>query len=245
MSLFTPLIWILIIVPFIALAIFKSEKVNLKYLGLFVLYFLIDSYIQHLSKLYFDLDFLGLKFAWIGKILSLCFALIVVFSVSKKDREEIGFTTKTNSKSQMKSGILIFIVFLAFDFIFKMIWFPKGGDFDLEIFAFQMTMPGVTEELVFRGILFWLLDKAFEPKWDFKGVKFGWGFVIITILFAEAHGVMLTENYEFKFDIITILYLTVISSLSVGILRKLSGNLIFPILGHNAINTMNAIIRIL
>ena len=96
MSLFTPLIWILIIVPFIALAIFRSEKVNLKYLGLFVLYFLIDSYIQHLSKLYFDLDFLGLKFAWIGKILSLCFALIVVFSVSKKDREEIGFTTKTN-----------------------------------------------------------------------------------------------------------------------------------------------------
>ncbi len=245
MSLFTPLIWILIIVPFIALAIFRSEKVNLKYLGLFVLYFLIDSYIQHLSKLYFDLDFLGLKFAWIGKILSLCFALIVVFSVSKKDREEIGFTTKTNSKSQMKSGILIFIVFLAFDFIFKMIWFPKDGDFDLEIFAFQMTMPGVTEELVFRGILFWLLDKAFEPKWDFKGVKFGWGFVIITILFAEAHGVMLTENYEFKFDIITILYLTVISSLSVGILRKLSGNLIFPILGHNSINTMNAIIRIL
>ena len=245
MSLFTPLIWILIIVPFIALAIFRSEKVNLKYLGLFVLYFLIDSYIQHLSKLYFDLDFLGLKFAWIGKILSLCFALIVVFSVSKKDREEIGFTTKTNSKSQMKSGILIFIVFLAFDFIFKMIWFPKDGDFDLEIFAFQMTMPGVTEELVFRGILFWLLDKAFEPKWDFKGVKFGWGFVIITILFAEAHGVMLTENYEFKFDIITILYLTIISSLSVGILRKLSGNLIFPILGHNAINAINAIIRIL
>ena len=152
MSLFTPLIWILIIVPFIALAIFRSEKVNLKYLGLFVLYFLIDSYIQHLSKLYFDLDFLGLKFAWIGKILSLCFALIVVFSVSKKDREEIGFTTKTNSKSQMKSGILIFIVFLAFDFIFKMIWFPQAGAFDLEIFAYQMTMTGVTEEVVSRAI---------------------------------------------------------------------------------------------
>ncbi|KFC18640.1 CPBP family intramembrane glutamic endopeptidase [Chryseobacterium sp. FH1] len=245
MSLFTPLIWILIIVPFIALAIFKSEKVNLKYLGLFVLYFLTDSYIQHLSKLYFDLEFIGLKFAWIGKILSLCFGLIVIFSVSKKDRQEIGFTTKTNSKSQVKSGVLIFLGFLVFDFIFKMILFPKGGDFDLETFAFQMTMPGLTEELVFRGILFWLLDKAFEPKWNFKGVKFGWGFVIITILFAEAHGVMLTENYDFKFDIITILYLTVISSLSVGILRKLSGNLIFPILGHNAINTINAIIRIL
>lgn len=245
MSLFTPLIWILVILPFIILAIFRSEKVNLKYVGFFILYFLTDSYIQHLSTLYFDLDFLGLKFAWIGKILSLLFALIVVFSVSKKDRKEIGFTTKTNSKNQVKSGILIFLGFLAFDVVFKMILFPKGGDFDLETFAFQMTLPGLTEELIFRGILFWLLDKAFAPKWNFKGIKFGWGFVIITILFAEAHGVMLTENYEFKFDIIMVLYLTFISSLSLGILRKLSGNLIFPILGHNMINTINAIIRIL
>lgn len=245
MSLFTPLIWILIILPFIILAIFRSEKVNLKYVGFFILYFLMDSYIQHLSKLYFDLEFLGLKFAWIGKVLSLFIALIVIFSVSKKDREEIGFTTKTNSKSQVKSGVFIFMGFLAFDFIFKMILFPKGGNFDLETFAFQMTLPGLTEELVFRGILFWLLDKAFAPKWNFKGIKFGWGFVIITILFAEAHGVMLTENYEFKFDITTILYLTCISSFSVGILRKLSGNLIFPILGHNAINTINTVIRIL
>ncbi|WP_139421110.1 CPBP family intramembrane glutamic endopeptidase [Chryseobacterium mulctrae] len=245
MSLFTPLIWILIVLPFIALALFRSEKVNLKYLFFFILYFLADCYIQHLSKLYFDLGFLGLKFAWIGKILSICLSLIVIFSVSKSDRVAIGFTTKTNSKSQLKSGVLIFIGFLIFDFIFKMILFPKGGNFDLETFVFQMTMPGITEELVFRGILFWLLDKTFAPNWNFKGVKFGWGFVIITILFAVAHGVVLTENHEFKFDLITIVYLTLISSLSVGILRKLSGNLIFSILGHNAINTMNAVIRIL
>ena len=245
MSLFTPLIWILVILPFIVLAIFRSQKVNLKYVGFFILYFLMDSYLQHFSRLYFDLNFLDLKFSWIGKVLSLLLALIVVFSVSKKDREEIGFTTKTNSKSQVKSGVLIFIGFLAFDFVFKMILFPKGGNFDLETFAFQMTMPGLTEELVFRGILFWLLDKAFIPKWNFKGVKFGWGFVITTVLFAEAHGVMLTENYELKFDIITILYLTCISSFSLGISRKLSGNLIYSILGHNAINTINAVIRIL
>ena len=245
MSLFTPLIWILIILPFIVLASFKTEKVKVKYLLFFILYFLADCYVQHLSRLYFNLDFLGLKFAWIGKILSLCLALAVIFSVSKTDREAIGFSFKTNSKSQLKSGVFIFLGVLSFDFIFKMILFPKGGDFDLETFVFQMTMPGLTEELVFRGILFWLLDKAFVPSWNFKGVKFGWGFVIVTLLFAVGHGAVLTENHEFKFDLITILYLAIVSSLSVGILRKLSGNLIFPILGHNLINTMNAIIRIL
>ncbi|MFC7346474.1 type II CAAX prenyl endopeptidase Rce1 family protein [Chryseobacterium zhengzhouense] len=245
MSLFTPFIWILIVLPIIVLALFKSKKVNYKYLFFFILYFLADCYIQHLSRLYFDLNFLGLKFAWIGKILSLCLSLAVIFSVSKPEREAIGFTTKINSKTQLKSGIFIFLGFLAFDFIFKMILFPKGADFDLETFVFQMTMPGLTEELVFRGILFWMLDKAFVPNWNFKGVKFGWGFIIITVLFAVAHGAVLTGNHEFKFDLITILYLAVISSLSVGILRKLSGNLIFPVLGHNAINTINAIIRIL
>lgn len=245
MSLFTPLIWILIILPFIIFAVFKSEKVNLKFVGLFILYFLADSYLQHLSRLYCDLEFLGLKFAWIGKILSLFFALFVIFSISRKDREQIGFTTKTNSNKQVKSAILIFLGFLVFDFIFKFILFPKGGAFDLETFLFQMTLPGLTEEIVFRGILFWLLDKAFAPTWNFKGIKFGWGFVIVTILFAEAHGVMLTENHELKFDFITILYLAVISSLSLGILRKLSGNLIFPVVGHNVINTINAMIRIL
>ncbi|TDX82578.1 hypothetical protein [Epilithonimonas xixisoli] len=64
MSLFTPLIWILIVVPFIVLAVFRSEKVNLKYLGLFVLYFLTDSYIQHLSKLYFDLEWIEIRLDW-------------------------------------------------------------------------------------------------------------------------------------------------------------------------------------
>lgn len=245
MSLFTPLIWILMILPIIIIAFIKSEKGQLKYLGFFILYFLFDCYIQQLSREYLSLDFFGLKFTWIGKVLSLVTSLVIVYSVSKSDRLEIGFTTKTNSKKQVKFGLLFFFALLLFDFIFKMVLFPKGAQFDLETFAFQATMPGLTEELAFRGISLWLLDKVFLPKWTFKGVKFGWGFLIVTVLFGIIHGVVLTSNYVFKFDLMTIVYLTLISSVGVGILRKFSGNLIYSILGHNTINMMNAIIRIL
>ena len=245
MSLLTPLIWILIILPIIIIAFIKSEKGKLKYLAFFVIYFLTDCYIQQLSMAHFSLNFLGLKFTWIGKILSLALSLIIIYSVSKSDRQEIGFTTKTNSKRQIKIGFLIFFGFLLFDLVFKMVLFPKGGRFDIETFAFQATMPGLTEEIAFRGISLWLLDKVFIPNWTFKGVKFGWGFIIVTVLFGVVHGAALTENHAFKFDLMTILYLTLISSLSVGILRKLSGNLIYSMLGHNTINIMNAIIRIL
>lgn len=245
MSLLTPLIWILIILPIIIIALIKSEKGKLKYLAFFVLYFLTDCYIQQLSRAHLNLDFLGLKFTWIGKIISLAVSLIIIYSVSKSNRQEIGFTTKTNTKKQVKTGLLFFFGFLLFDLIFKMILFPKGGHFDLETFAFQATMPGLTEEIAFRGISLWLLDKVFIPNWTFKGVKFGWGFIIVTVLFGVVHGAVLTESHAFKFDIMTIAYLTLISSLSVGILRKLSGNLIYSVLGHNTINVLNAIIRIL
>lgn len=245
MSLLTPLLWIAIMLPFIIIAILKTEKTNLKFLFYFVLYFGLDCLIQALSKDFINLDSIGLHFAWGGKLLSLLLSLGIIFSLNKKNREAVGFTLKTNSKKQVKFGVSVFLGFLAFDFIFKMILFPKGGTFDWETFLFQASMPGLTEEIAFRGIGFWLLDKAFPPKWNYKGVQFGWGFIIITILFGVGHGVILTTDYQVKFDFVTIIYLILISSFSVGVLRKFSGNLIFPIIGHNCINLMNAIIRIL
>jgi len=230
--------------PIFIIAFFKSKKGNLKFLLLFIIIFLADTYLQIFSKQLIP-DFFGLKFTWIGKFLSLVLSLSVIYFVSKNDRKEIGFTASTNSKKQIKFGVLFFLGFLTFDFIFKFILFPKGGEFDLETFVFQATMPGLTEEILFRGIYLWIFDKVFLPNWNYKGITFGWSFVIVTLLFGVAHGVVLTSDYQFKFDLITIIYLTLISSFSLGILRKFSGNLIYSVVGHNVINVMNAIIRIL
>ncbi|UBZ08765.1 CPBP family intramembrane metalloprotease [Salegentibacter mishustinae] len=238
MSLLTPLLWLLIISPLFIIAHFSSKKTNFKYLVIFAIYFLADSYLQALGSEYLTLDFLNLDWNWSGKILSLILSLSFILYHSKEIRREIGFTSIFILKT-LKFGVIIFLGFLLFDLIFKMMLFPKGSKFDLETFAFQALMPG-TEELIFRGIYLWLLSKAFIST-----KNFGWGFIIVTILFGLIHGVFLTEAMEIKFDLITIFYLTLISSLSLGILRKFSGNLILPILGHNAINLMNAIIRIL
>lgn len=242
MSLFTPLLWILLIAPLIAVACFKTEKINWRYLVFFILYFLADVFLQASGKQLINLD---IKFNWSGKILSLILGLIIIFSVSKEERIKIGFTSKTNSSASLKFGLLVFFGFTFFDIIFKLILFPKGNAFDLETFLFQATMPGLTEEILFRGISLWLLDKAFAPTWNYRGIKFGWAFVIVTVLFGVSHGAVLDQDLHLKFDIITMVYLTLISSLSVGILRQFSGNLIYSILGHNTINLINAVIRIL
>lgn len=243
MSLLTPFLWIVIILPFICIAIINNYKRNIKYLFYFLLYFVLDCTLQGLAKDYITIQ--SFSFAWIGKILSLILSIGIIFSLNKKNREDLGFTLKTNSRKQLIYGISIFLCFLLFDFIFKMIVFPKGKSFDWETFLFQATMPGITEEIAFRGIGFWLLDKAFPPKWNWKGIRFGWGFIIITVLFGVVHGAIITPDYQVKFDLITIAYLILISSFSVGVLRKFSGNIIYPIIGHNCINLMNIIIRIL
>ncbi|MFD2907416.1 type II CAAX prenyl endopeptidase Rce1 family protein [Flavobacterium ardleyense] len=244
MSLWTPLIWLAIILPLLIIAQLTSKNTNPKYLLLFGGYFILDSYIRILGFEFIKLDFLGLKGNWSGMILSLIVALIFIFYHSKQIRKDIGFTTEFNKKT-VKLGILIFIGFLIFDFAFKMILFPKGGAFNLEQFLFQASLPGLTEEIVFRGILLWILSKAFIPSKKIKDIFFGWGFVIVTFLFAMMHGVVLTEAMEFKVDYITIIYITLITSLSLGILRKYSGNLILPTIGHNVVNLMNFFIRLM
>ena len=244
MPLLTPLLHLGIILPLLILAQIFSKKTNPKYLLIFGGYFLLDSYLRIFVSQYLKLEFLNLNWNWSGLFLTLVLALIFVLYHKKQIREDIGFTTKFNKKS-LKLGILIFLGILLFDFIFKMIIFPKGGEFNLEQFMFQATMPGISEEIVYRGILLWILSKAFVPVKEIKGIMFGWGFIIITFTFAMVHGVALTDTMEIKVDYITIVYITLITSLSLGILRKFSGNLILPTIGHNVVNLMSFFIRLI
>ncbi|WP_312400029.1 hypothetical protein [Chryseobacterium sp.] len=137
MSLLTPLLWIAIMLPFFIIAMIKTNNTQIKYLLYFLLYFLIDCCIQALSKDFLSFKSQGLNFAWVGKILSLLLSLIIIFSVDKDSRKAIGFSLKTNSKKQIKFGILFFLGFLIFDFIFKMIFFRKGGNLTVKLFYFR------------------------------------------------------------------------------------------------------------
>ena len=244
MSLWTPLLWLAILTPLLLTAQLTTKKTNPKYLLLFCGYFLLDAYTRILGYQWIPLDALGLTGNWSGMLLSLAFALVFIFFHSRSARITIGFT-RIFRKETLKTGLLIFLGFLVFDLIFKLLIFPKGGSFDLEQFIFQATLPGITEELVYRGILLWILSKAFNPSKRIKGVLFGWGVIIVTFLFAMIHGVVLTESMDLRVDYVTITYLFLITSLSLGILRKLSGNLILPTVAHNVINLMNFFIRLL
>lgn len=105
-----------------------------------------------------------------------------------------------------------------------------------EDIAFQLTMPGLEEELFYRGLLLFALNEAFRNRWRFLGIDWGWGALLSSLVFGLAHAFSFADG-AFAFDPLTF-GLTAIPSLLGVWLRERSGSLILPVIVHNAGNAL-------
>ena len=101
--------------------------------------------------------------------------------------------------------------------------------------AFQATMPGLAEELCYRGVLLALLDRMFAGRVRLLGAELGYGAVATSIAFGLLHGLI--------FDANLVLHTSLISGVSAGLfgfflswLRLRTKSLVLPVLVHNAAN---------
>lgn len=83
----------------------------------------------------------------------------------------------------------------------------------------------VLEELVFRGVLLALLDRALPQRWRLGGAYIGWGGVVLTLAFVLLHGVR--PGLLLGVLPAAVLYLW---------LRERTGSLLAPIAAHLAWN---------
>lgn len=112
----------------------------------------------------------------------------------------------------------------------------SGYDISIEYLLFELSMPGLDEEIFYRGIGLALLNRAFGKNQNLFGAKIGWGLIIISLLFGLSHGVDLTEQMRLKIDLFSV-FLTAFSGFLLGWLRERSGSLVLPIAAHNLGNT--------
>jgi hypothetical protein len=92
-------------------------------------------------------------------------------------------------------------------------------------------MPGLEEELFYRGILLFALDQAFRGRKRLLGVDWGWGAVLSSMLFGLTHAFGYSDG-AFSFDPVT-MALTAIPSFIAVWLRLRTGSLLLPVLLHN------------
>ena len=169
---------------------------------------------------------------WQGKILALA-ATLAIASLPVFGWRRSGLTL-AQAKGSLKSCIPVALLYCGF-FVVIAYLFP-GDAASPETIAFQLTMPGLEEELFYRGVLLLALDRAFSSRVGLLGVEWGWGAVLSCALFGLAHAFGFSHGH-FSFDAMT-MALTALPSLIAVWLRLRTGSLLLPVLLHNFGNSI-------
>lgn len=178
--------------------------------------------------------FAELEWNWQGKTLDLIWCLLLIGLLSPQLRREIGWTWETRPATLpvafVNIGILTFVGFVALGNN------AVGGatqGLTLERILFDASYPNLVEEIVFRGFMLALLDRAFGTPWTFAGARIGWGIVLTAWLFGLVHGIWLDAEGMLVFDHVY-LVMTFVAGLMLGWIRALTGSLWPAYLAHAA-----------
>lgn len=107
-----------------------------------------------------------------------------------------------------------------------------GAD-DAATIAFQWTMPGLEEELFYRGVLLLALCRAVGDG-DRPWLDIGWGGVLSSIAFGLGHALFWRADGP-AFDAMAML-MTAAPALLLVWFRHRTGSLVLPVLAHNVAN---------
>lgn len=174
-------------------------------------------------------DAFGGDWNWDGKLYSLGWALAFV-SAGPLSLEEAGLTLRQRAGS-VRGAALATAALTVASFGLGVVF---GGDPpDAETVAFQLTMPGLAEEVVFRGVLIGLLHRALSGG----GLSARVGPTLVTaVAFGLVHGLSVSDGAP-AFEWLFFSY-TFVGGLAYGWLRERTGSVAFPVLAHSLGNTV-------
>lgn len=174
--------------------------------------------------------FVDLAWNWQGKLLALAAALVLVAGWRELRWRDVGVTRPGPGSWLPALAICAPVVALA----------VAGGGGETrgsltEALLFQATMPGLEEELVFRGILWALVDRALPGRRTLWGAPVGWALVVTTVLFGVVHGVVVDDQLTVTFQPALIVF-TGVLGFAFGWLRARTGSILPAIVLHNVVN---------
>lgn len=212
----------------------KTEKRHL--LLVFAIFFLATIAILFIPSLPF-LE--SLNYNWQGKFLSFVIAIAFVYFLPFLTPKEAGFTFKVN-----KSVWIPFFILLGISIGYNILDSGlDGGDRTKEYLLFELTMPGISEEPIFRGVLLGLLNLVFIQRKNIFGASMGWGALIQCILFGVGHAVYFDENQHIQF-LFSGFAITFILGAFMTYLKEKGESIIPALLFHNLFNGSLSVIRL-
>ena len=159
-----------------------------------------------------------------------CIWYTLFFSFQNYFKEHNYFTLKQDKNNIKKTSWVAFglVVFAT------VVWYVLGNsDFDSETLLFQLTLPGIDEEIMYRVILLGLLMSSTENKiTKFIGNP---AVLITSILFGLIHAFTLSKDYSINFNLIYFLQ-TAFAGYIWGWVTIKNKSILLAILSHNFSN---------
>lgn len=223
----TGLLRLLCLVPVAILARRSFEKNSGKYLLLFCLLFLFDTIL-------FGALLGEQNWNWLGNIARILWILIFLSSTGFLTKKDVGLTGRI---SQRKAVFLIILAATLLRLILRLAFKGTAGGYDVETLLYQSTMPGISEELLFRGVLLGLLNRAFTPRLTLLNTTLGWGIVFTSLLFGLIHGFAVNNHFAVDFNSQKFVMTTALGFL-LGFLREKSKSIVPSVIMHNVWNVI-------
>jgi membrane protease YdiL (CAAX protease family) len=128
-----------------------------------------------------------------------------------------------------RATLMVACVALAANYFVMTLSSFRLNEVSAETWLYQATVPGIVEELTFRGVLLALADRIFAVRRDVCGAPIGWGGALVTLLFVLLHASVNTTAFGLALGVLpaAVVYLW---------LRARSGSLLLPIVVHNLWN---------
>lgn len=177
----------------------------------------------------------GFRPNFTGKLLAVTASLGLILLVPGM-KAATGFRVQQNPDSVVPATICTALL-CAFSWTVAFL-LSNGTDLSTSRLLFQATLPGLDEELFYRGILLALMLSAFDEKWKFIGAPVGPAAFTVTLIFAMVHAVAY-QGGQLHFDPG---FFGVVAFIGFGLLwiRQRTGSLLMPIVAHNLINVGNS-----
>ena len=185
----------------------------------------------------FEATFGETQYNWSGKLLAIATSAVMIIATIKSSKTlsftDAGLTFKQREGS-VGPALIAIALMIAFIIGLQMLA-NDGANPDAETLIYQATIPGIDEELMFRGLLLLGLSMAVTGKtWNLWGAPVGWAAILVTLFFALGHSIFISDG-EVQTIWIAMIY-TGILGWALMWIRLRTGSILLPIICHNATN---------
>jgi membrane protease YdiL (CAAX protease family) len=171
---------------------------------------------------------------WEGKLLALGLSVSIAAGLGMA---RTGLRLRLDRTGLLGASVLSGLIVLVFVILAVALPDPEP---DLDALAFQLTMPGLDEEIFYRGVLLFMLNEAFGRPVRVFGASMGWGAPLSCLAFGLAHALGCSDG-RFTFDPL-LMVATGGPALLLVWLRERTGSVLLPILLHNFANSIPRLI---